>query len=100
MRVTNAPTADLVFVLSKQGAPLMPCSPGKTRKLLRAVKAKVVQRTPMLIQLLYGSTGYVSECVCGNDTGSKRAGFAVRSGRRVLYMSEVELRNDIKGKIS
>jgi 5-methylcytosine-specific restriction endonuclease McrA len=99
LRVTNAPTADLVFVLSKQGAPLMPCSPGKARKLLEAGKAKVIRRTPFVIQLLFGSAGYVGDCIGGNDTGSKRAGFAVRCGRRVLYTSEVELRNDIRGKM-
>ena len=40
----------LVYVLNKDGKPLMPCKPRKTRKLLEANKAKVVKRTPFTIQ--------------------------------------------------
>ena len=34
----------LVYVLNKDGKPLIPCKPRKTRKLLEANKAKVVKR--------------------------------------------------------
>ena len=47
-----------VYVVNKYGHPLMPCSPRKARLLLKAGKAKVIQRTPFTIQLLYGSAGY------------------------------------------
>lgn len=40
-----------VFVLNMRGQPLMPCSPPKARKLLRAGKAVPVRRTPFVIQL-------------------------------------------------
>lgn len=47
-----------VYVLNKHGKPLMPCSPGKARLLLKQQKAHVVKRTPFTIKLLYGSAGY------------------------------------------
>ena len=34
------------YVLNKRGEPLMPCSPGKARILLKQQKACVVKRTP------------------------------------------------------
>lgn len=51
-----------VYVLNKHGEPLMPCSPGKARLLLKQQKAHVVKRTPFTIKLLYGSTGYKQPC--------------------------------------
>jgi len=47
-----------VYVLSKHGEPLMPCSLEKARLLLKRQKACVVKRTPFTIKLLYGSAGY------------------------------------------
>ena len=41
-----------VYVLNKHGEPLMPCSPGKARLLLKQQKAHVVKRTPFTIKLL------------------------------------------------
>ena len=46
-----------VYVINKHGRPLMPCSPAKARHLLDDGKAKVKKRTPLTIQLLFGSTG-------------------------------------------
>ena len=48
----------LVYILSKEGNPLMPCSPRTARKLLEEKKAKVLSREPFTIQLLFGSSGY------------------------------------------
>ena len=50
-----------VFILNKHGKPLMPCKPRKARLLLKANKAKIVNRYPFTIQLLYGSTGYTQD---------------------------------------
>jgi len=41
----------VVYVLNKRGKPLMPCSPGKAKVLLKESKAKVAKRTPFTIQL-------------------------------------------------
>lgn len=53
----------MVYVLSKDGKPLMPTERhGKVRRLLKEKKAKVVNRTPFTIQLLYDSTEFVQAC--------------------------------------
>ena len=63
-----------VYVLNMHGEPLMPCKPRKARKLLEEEKAKVVNRTPFTIQLLYGSSGYKQQVNLGVDAGSKYIG--------------------------
>ena len=85
----------LVYVLNKHGRPLMPCSPRKAILLLKSDKAKVVQRTPFTIQLLYGSSGYTQPITLGVDAGSKTVGLSASTEKKELYSAEVELRNDI-----
>ena len=46
-----------VYVLNMHGEPLMPCKPRKARKLLKESKAKVVNRTPFIIQQWLQATG-------------------------------------------
>ena len=49
----------MVYVLNKDGQPLMPTDRyGKIRHLLKDGKAKVVSRCPFTIKLLYDSTNY------------------------------------------
>ena len=43
---------NVVYVLSPEQAPLMPCQPVIARLLLKQGKAKVGHRTPFTIQLL------------------------------------------------
>ena len=83
-----------VFILNKHGKPLMPCKPRKARLLLKSNKAKIIKRYPFTIQLLYGSTGYKQDISLGVDTGQRHIGFVVTSQDKVLYQSEVELRQD------
>ena len=91
----------LVYVLSKDGQPLMPTERfGKVRRLLKEKKAKVVRRCPFTIKLLYEpETQVVQEVVLGQDTGSKYIGTACIANNKILYQSEVTLRNDIKKKM-
>lgn len=91
----------LVYVLNQNGQPLMPISRcGKVRRLLRDKKAKVVRRCPFTIKLLFEPKNIVvKECYCGVDTGSKHFGVAVVNNDKVLYQSQVELRDDIKRKM-
>ena len=42
-----------VYVRNQDGAPLMPCTEAKARKLLRAGKARVVAHAPFTIQLAW-----------------------------------------------
>ena len=73
---------------------------GKVRRLLRDEKAKVVKRCPFTIRLLYEpETKVVQEVVFGVDTGSKHVGVACVGNDKVLYQSQVELRDDIKKKM-
>ena len=62
----------MVYVLNKDGHPLMPTSRhGKVRHLLKQGKAKVIKRCPFTIQLLYNSTNYTQPISLGVDAGSK-----------------------------
>ena len=90
-----------VYVISKDGRPLMPCEPAVARLLLKQGKAKVKRRCPFTIKLNYQTeTGYVQECTIAEDTGSGTLGAAAVTGDgKVLYMSEVAVRNDIKAKM-
>ena len=68
----------MVYVISKDGQPLMPTTRyGKVRRLLKSKQAKVINRCPLTIKLLYETTSFVQETNLGVDTGSKHAGFVV-----------------------
>lgn len=86
----------MVYVISKSGKPLMPCENVVARLLLKDGKAKVKKRCPFTIQLTYDSDEYTQEVVLGQDTGSKHVGTACVGNGKVLYQSNVELRDDIK----
>ena len=90
-----------VYVISKDGQPLMPTSRfGKVRRLLKDKKAKVASRCPFTIKLLYEPESLVvQEVVLGQDTGSKHIGTACISNDKVLYQSETTLRDNIKKKM-
>jgi len=88
---------NVVYVLSPDRAPLMPCSCAIARLLLKQGKAKVVRRTPFTIKLHTPPEGtYTQPLTLGIDTGSSVLGAAVADASgNVLYLSEVEVRNDI-----
>ena len=90
----------LVYVLNSDGVPLMPCSPGKARKLLNSGCAKVMNRTPFVIKLLYGSSGYKQPITLGVDSGSKVIGVAALGNGKTLYASVVKTRTDIHVKLN
>ncbi|MFX0093219.1 MAG: RNA-guided endonuclease IscB, partial [Candidatus Hodarchaeota archaeon] len=92
----------MVYVLNKQGRPLMPTRPVIARLLLKQGKAKVKRRTPFTIKLTYElEEEYTQELYIGLDTGSGVLGAAVTNDQQeVLYMSQVLLRNDIKKKMT
>lgn len=89
-----------VYVLNKHGEPLMPCSPGKARLLLKQQKAHVIKRTPFTIKLLYGSTGYKQPITLGVDAGSKHVGLSASTEKRELYREEFTPRNDVVDLLS
>jgi N6-L-threonylcarbamoyladenine synthase len=86
----------MVYVISKNGQPLMPTeNHAKVRNLLKTKKAKVIKRCPFTIQLAYDSTNYTQPISLGIDAGSKHIGVSATTKDKVLYEADVELRNDI-----
>ena len=89
-----------VYVISRLGNPLMPCSPAKARHLLDRKKAKVVKRTPFTIRLLYGSTEYTQPIILGVDAGSKTIGMSASTEKEELFAANVRPRNDVVDLLS
>jgi hypothetical protein len=85
----------MVYVLNKNGRPLMPCSSRKARMLLSAGKATVAKRTPFVIRLVHGSSGYVQPVTMGMDSGFTHVGISVVTGTKEIYAADVELRKDL-----
>ncbi len=91
----------MVYVLDQNGRPLMPTIRyGKVRRMLKSGLAKVVKKCPFTIRLGYGSTTYIQKVSLGIDAGSKRIGVSATTKDKVLYESDVELRNDIVDLLS
>ena len=83
-----------------RGQPLMPCSPPKARKLLRAGKAVPVRRTPFVIQLTVPTGETKQPITLGVDAGYKHVGLSATTAKEELLASEVELRQDVTGLLS
>lgn len=91
----------MVYVISQNGQPLMPTeNHAKVRILLKNKKAKVIKRCPFTIQLAYDSTNYTQDTTLGVDSGSKHIGLSATTRNKVLFESDVELRNDIVNLLS
>ena len=80
-----------VFVLNKDGKPLMPTTPRKARLLRESGQAKVVGHDPYTLQLLYGSSGYVQPVTVGLDAGYATVGFSAVTDKEELLSGELTL---------
>jgi len=67
---------DVVYVISIEGKPLMPCTPAKSRKLLKAKRAHVVKLYPFTIKLNFICENKVQEVSLGIDSGYGNVGFS------------------------
>lgn len=91
----------MVYVLNQDGQPIMPTTNhAKVRVLLKNGKAKVIQRCPFTIQLLYPCENKTQPISLGVDAGSRHIGISATTkgdffGAIVLYEADVTLRNDI-----
>lgn len=85
----------LVFVLNKDSNPLMPCRSARARLLLKEGKAKVVSRTPFVIQLVYGSSGFKQDVNIGVDSGYQHIGISAVTAKKEVLVEEVKLRSDL-----
>ena len=91
----------MVYVLNKDGHPLMPTeNHGKVRILLKQKKAKVIKRCPFTIQLVYNSKNYTQNITLGVDSGSKHIGLSATTKEKELYSADVELRTNVSELIS
>jgi 5-methylcytosine-specific restriction endonuclease McrA len=88
-----------VFVLSKEGTPLMPTTPRRARVFLKAKRAAVVRREPFTIRLRFATETHVQKVVVGVDTGSKDVGIVATTNGEVVFQAEVHLRDDIREKL-
>ena len=83
----------LVFVLSKDKTPLIPCHPARARKLLSQKRAAVYKRFPFTIVLKEETaTDVVQQHRLKIDPGAKTTGLALLQGERVIWAAEVEHR--------
>lgn len=86
----------LIYVLSKNGQPIMPTTNcRKVRLLLKSQKAKVVRRTPFMIQLLETNKTYVQPITLGVDAGSKHVGLSATTKKQELFTAELRPRDDV-----
>lgn len=91
----------MVYVISKENKPLMPCSNVIARLLLKQGKVKIKSKQPFTIKLLYETTNYVQDLTLGVDTGAGTIGTAVTTNNgKIVYASEVVVRNDITDKMT
>ena len=86
----------MVYVIDKNGNPLMPTeNHAKVRLLLKTKKAKIVKRCPFIIQLMYDTTNYTQDITLGIDAGSKIIGISATTTKKALFEANVQIRNDI-----
>ena len=86
----------MVYVISKNGQPVMPTEDHrKVRLLLKSKKAKVIRRTPFTIQLLGASKTYTQAITLGVDAGSKHVGLSATTEKKELFAAELRPRNDV-----
>ena len=86
----------MVYVLSKNGQPIMPTeNHAKVRLLLKSGKATVVKRTPFTIRLTGTSKTFIQEVVLGVDAGSKHVGLSATTTKKELLSAELRPRNDV-----
>ncbi|MBZ4665971.1 RNA-guided endonuclease IscB [Mahella sp.] len=87
----------MVYVLSKDGTPLMPTERyGKVRRMLKDGRAKVVKAKPFTIQLTYQTTHYTQPVTLGVDAGYETVGISAISAKKELFSAECTL---LKGQV-
>lgn len=91
----------MVYVLDKDGRPLMPTTRhGKVRRLLRDGLAVCDRQTPFTIRLLYETTAFIQDVTLGVDAGSKTVGLSATTDKKEFFKAELTLRNDIVNALS
>ena len=90
-----------IYVISKDGKPLMPTNQVTARLLLKSGKAKCIRSSIFTIKMIEETSEQTQPLTLGIDTGSSMIGSAVVDDKgNVAYVSEVEVRNDITNKMT
>ena len=84
-----------VYVLNKDGIPMMPCKPAKARHLIQSKKAKVVRRKPFTIQLLWNCENNIQDINLDVDSGYSHIGLSSKTEKKEIFSVDVSLRTDI-----
>jgi hypothetical protein len=69
----------------------MPCSPRKTRILLKEGRAKAIKNHPLVIQLTQATGEQIQKCSLGIDSGAKNVGFSVITDKKEIVTGELIL---------
>jgi len=95
----------MVYVLDKDGNPLMPTERhGKVRRMLKDGRAVVIRAKPFTIRLTFETTHYTQRVSLGIDAGYATIGFSAVSQDKELIAGECKLleneveRNDDRRK--
>ena len=83
-----------------RGKPLMPTSPPRARKLLKAGKARVARREPFTIRMMVPTGETLQSVTLGMDCGYRHVGLSATTQKEELFASEVELRDDVSKLLS
>ena len=89
----------MVYVLNCRACPIMPCSEGKARRLLKEGKAKVISIDPFTIQLknCYGTATQPTSFAI--DPGYETVGFSAITSKKELLSGELQLLSGISERI-
>ena len=81
----------LVYVISKKGFTLMPCSQAKANRMLRKGACKIIKRYPFTIQLNFGCENKIQKITLGVDSGFENIGFSAVTETKELISGTVKL---------
>jgi 5-methylcytosine-specific restriction endonuclease McrA len=95
----TAGSQNRVFVVGKHHEPLMPCHPARARALLKAGRAVIHRRFPLVIRLKERAEGAVQPVLVKLDPGARTTGVALiradasnPQAQHVLFAAELEHR--------
>lgn len=89
----------LVFVISKNGIPLMPCGFAKSKRMVKSGKAVVLKRFPFTIQLNFECENQVQKVILGIDSGYQNVGFSATTEKQELISGVMILDGKTKKRL-
>ena len=88
-----------VFVVDKNGKPLMPTySKPKVRRMLKDGRAEIFRHEPFTIQLTQRAGGYTQPVHYDTDSGYQYAGVSVKSEKHEFLHMQADMLEDEKGR--